>query len=210
MARVKLKGIELNGIKEVPFSIDCRSGSFASGIKFGIVLPKKQEALKRVNVFFAGSTELQNERNIYSDCVTRLQHKWLDRGIELLFYNYDTLVFDKAICQKGAQKEYESFIETETDIFVVVLVGKIGGITLEEFNTAVEAYTKEYKKPHIYVYSQKLKDNSDMNFDIKRRVDELKQYWISYKDTNELRGLFENHLKDYLEDVFDKTINKSN
>lgn len=189
------------------FGISLESGLFTS--KFGIVKRQKSKTIdddtiienmaRPVRVFFAGSQVLQEERGICASIVARLQPVWRKQGIGLEYYDSESAIFSQGLNNNGGpQPEYEAFIRDKTDVFVVVLSGKIGDITYEEFKCAIDSLKKN-GKPRVFVFAKDHANCTNENEEIKNMVSEMKQYWIPYNDNDVLREKFEITFNRYLQ-----------
>lgn len=160
---------------------------------------------RQINVFFAGSKALQTERDIYSNVVSQLQTKWKDKNIHLYGYSFQN--FEHEFVFDGHQCTYNEFIKNYSDIVIFVLNGNVGGKTQEEFNIAMDSF-KQYRRPHIFVYSR-LSDAYNKEVEnTRKRISDESQYWQDYSDNDHLRLLIKNDLSDSLQKVYEEIIVK--
>lgn len=161
-------------------------------------------SLKRhdVNFFIAGSKALQQERDVFAGVINVLQSTWKPLGLDINSYSY--MNFPRDVTIDGHQQQYNHFIAHHVNVAVFILSGKAGGYTMEEFDVAFDNF-KRKGTPKIYVYSL---DNEVNGCDsiIHTKMKEEKQYWIEYKNVEELRLLIERDLNKYLIEEFSKTI----
>lgn len=159
-------------------------------------------SLKRhdVNFFIAGSKALQQERDVFAGVVNMLQSTWKPLGLDINSYSY--MNFPRDVTIDGHQQQYNHFIAHHVNVAVFILSGKAGSYTMEEFDVAFDNFKKK-GTPKIYVYSL---DNGVNGCDsiIHTKMKEEKQYWIEYKNVEELRLLIERDLNKYLIEEFSK------
>lgn len=153
-----------------------------------------------VNFFIAGSKSLQLERDIFAGVINLLQSQWKPLGINVNSYSYQN--FPKDVNLGGHQEQYNHFIDTYVNVSVFILSGKAGAYTMEEFEVAFNSL-KRKGKPKIYVYSLNDGQNSADSL-IHAKMEEEKQYWIEYKNVDELRLMLERDLNKYLLDEYSK------
>jgi hypothetical protein len=75
------------------------------------------------------------------------------------------------------------------DSVVFVLDERIGGITLSEFDIAIDSYQLS-ERPLIFVYCHEGKDEDfdrEIEF-IKERIDQCHQYYTDYTDLKDLKN----------------------
>lgn len=154
------------------------------------------KGLKRheVNFFIAGSKSLQRERDVFAGVINLLQSQWKPLGFDVNSFSYQN--FPKDITIDGHQQQYNNFIANHVNVAVFILSGKAGEYTMEEFEVAYINYKKN-NAPIIFVYS--LNDGTNKcDSIIHAKMEQEKQYWIEYKDTDQLRLLLERDLNSYL------------
>lgn len=157
-----------------------------------------------VNFFIAGSKSLQQERDMFAGVINILQSKWKPLGIDINSYSYQN--FPREVSDVPPQEQYNNFIAKQVNAAIFILSGKAGAYTMEEFDVAYSNFKKN-GTPKIFVYSL---SNESISFDTeihKKMVDE-KQYWIDFKDINELRHLLNIDLNAYLLDLYTSRINE--
>lgn len=157
------------------------------------------------NLFFAGSKELQTERDIFSNVVSQLQTKWKDKNINIYSYSYQN--FEHQFEYKGHQCTYNDFIRKFTDIMVFVLNGNVGGETEKEFKLAMSTF-RATGKPTIFVYSKVSDGYNEKVEATRKRVNEEAQYWQDYSDNDHLRLLIQNDLSDQMQKVYEGIIDE--
>lgn len=158
---------------------------------------------RETNVFFAGSKELQTERDIFSSVICQQQTKWKDKNIKI--YGWSYMNFGHQCEFKGHQFVYNKFIKDKTDIIVFVLNGNVGGETEKEFNLAMSTF-RATGKPSIFVYSKVSDSYNEKVEATRKRVNEEAQYWQDYSDNDHLRLLIHNDLSDQMQKVYEEII----
>jgi DNA-binding transcriptional regulator YhcF (GntR family) len=148
-------------------------------------------AKRQANIFFAGAKALQAERDMFSHEISILQTDWKEKGIEISSFSYQNFVHE--LTEKPKQEIYNDFIRNYTDAIIFVLSGNVGGITREEFDVAYDAFRRA-GRPKIFVYSKTTDVPNEDILNIRKRIDEIKQYWQDYTDNNNLRLLIKNDL----------------
>ena len=106
----------------------------------------------------------------------------------------------EGIKESGIQGEYNEYISNDTEYAIFVLDSTVGGITLEEFEVAMNAY-RTRRRPEIFVYSR-MPNSERRSFSfifrrheqskdvtaIRRHLSEIGQYYIEYRDIDDLKN----------------------
>ena len=108
--------------------------------------------------------------------------------------------FDRSLTEGGRQQEYNDYIANDAEYAIFILDNVVGGITLEEFNVAMQSF-KSKGKPEIYVYSCmsgdptrmlrgffRRRQQSEGVIAIRRYLSEIGQYYIEYRDVDDLKN----------------------
>jgi hypothetical protein len=109
--------------------------------------------------------------------------------------------FDRSLTDEGRQKEYNDYLSNDAEYAIFILDSTIGGITMEEFEVAMNAY-RARRRPEIFVYSRLPNNDGGPLFSllfrrhkqseeitaIRRRLSEIGQYYIEYRDIDELKN----------------------
>lgn len=144
----------------------------------------------KLDVFIAGSKALERERNLFKIVAQDIQqdyHAQKKKDVRINVYTFESF---GSICEntQPLQGKYNNFIKGVADIVFFVFDGNIGGITMEEYLVAEESYKKnQNKKPKICIFT---KVTSQVNMEIenlKKRISEIDQYWVDYKNEDDLR-----------------------
>lgn len=139
--------------------------------------------MKEIRVFIAGSKMLQVERDAIRASLMELSNKNIDKGVLIRTYTFED--FSRSFVDGGRQQEYNQFIAEMADYVIFVLDNTVGGITLSEFNLAMEAFMSK-GRPSIFVYCNSA--NATNSFDeIISRINENHQYYIEYNDIASLK-----------------------
>ena len=123
-------------------------------------------------------------------------------------YIFNALTFEDfstSIIDNGQQSMYNEYIRNKADYVIFILDGKIGGISLQEFNIALDSY-KLNGKPEIFVYNKHYSHDicgmvNSVSSDIENIitvVKEYRQYYISFENERELELLIQRDFALYL------------
>lgn len=140
------------------------------------------ERKKTHKVFIAGSKALGAERDGIRSIFSQLSNK---EKINFEAWTYED--FGRSFVSKGQQNQYNTFIKEEADSVIFVINDKVGGITKNEFDIAVESF-KKLGRPQIYLYCN---ESGVIDEDVKAIIDtinELGQYYIDYNNLNDLKN----------------------
>lgn len=139
--------------------------------------------MKEIKVFIAGSKKLQVERDAIRASLMELSNKNIDKGVLIRTYTFED--FSRSFVEGGRQQEYNQFIAEKADYVIFVFDNTVGGITLSEFNVAMDSFISK-GKPFIFVYCNSV-NVTDSFEDIVRRINECQQYYIEYSDIMSLK-----------------------
>lgn len=162
-----------------------------------MVTPKPKE--RTIKCFIAGSKALQAERDALRAVASIMYNKWSSKHFRILTYTFED--FDRAVVAGGHQTRYNRFISEEADWAIFVINEEIGGITLEEFNTAMDSF-KKHGRPKILVMAKNTQETNDEIAAIKAAITEEHQYWSEYSDLDDLKHIFEETLNWDLIDMY--------
>lgn len=151
---------------------------------FGVEESKER---KIINVFIAGSTKLEAERNAIRAGISMIYNKWRSHNFAIFSYTFED--FSKTLQINGQQSLYNKFIKEDADLAVFILDKKIGDKTRKEFDLAYNAY-KSNGHPRILVYSKDCDVNTIDISEIQQLMDGINNYWTTYTDTEHLRLSF--------------------
>lgn len=157
-------------------------------VKRAISRARRPDIIQPINpivIFIAGSTSLLNERN-----QIRSHLQQVSNASNKLFKCLTYEDFRRDFVDGGRQEDYNRYIETQTDYALFIIDGKVGGVTYEEFNRALNAY-KQYGKPKIFVYYRRIFSlfSSREAREIESLINENGQYYTQYSDIAELGHL---------------------
>lgn len=151
---------------------------------------------QNINVFVAGAKVLKRERDAVISALNHItNHSSRDYAFRVKTYED----FDRSLTDEGRQKEYNDHISNEAEYAIFILDSTVGGITLEEFKMAMNAYRAK-RRPEIFVYSR-MPNNDGRPFSrffrrheqsedvsaIRRHLSEIGQYYIEYRDLDDLK-----------------------
>ncbi|MDE6491826.1 MAG: hypothetical protein K2L37_01595 [Lactobacillus sp.] len=194
------EGFKLNQELEFKKAQQCLDAVSGLIEKYGNNVDNIIHSLKRqdVNFFIAGSKSLQQERDVFAGVVSILQSKWKPLGIDVNSYSYQN--FPREVTDIPSQEQYNRFIANHVNVAIFILGEKAGSYTMEEFDVAYNNFKKD-GTPKIFVYS--LNDgNNVLDSEIHQKMQEEKQYWIEFKDVDELRHLLNIDLDAYLLETY--------
>lgn len=161
---------------------------------------------RTVNVFVAGAKVLKRERDAVISALTHITNNSL-RDYAFRVKTYED--FGRSLIEEGRQKEYNEYISNDAEYAIFILDNTVGGITFEEFEVAMNAY-KAKRTPEIFVYSR-MPNNENGVFSrlfrrheesnevtaIRRHLSEIGQYYIEYRDIDDLKNHVEQDFRRY-------------
>lgn len=150
-----------------------------------------------IKVFIAGSKELKSKREILRSVLSQEQSKWLQNGWEGAIDVRTFEDFSATLSVGGRQNDYNGFIAEEASLVVFVFDDKVGQITEKEFDVAYNSFLIN-RHPEILVYCNSTYGQSPEIFDLKHKVNKLGQYYIDFKDDDDLKNLFFRHMDEFL------------
>lgn len=149
----------------------------------------RSENKKRLKCFIAGALALNNERNAIISGINDLNLANNYSGYQIECYSFGN--FNKYMSPNGQQYDYDSFIREEADICIFILDNAVGGITMNEYMLAIGCWKASgYKKPIVFVFSNKANDGISPSEDIlfmRSHMKEHNQYWIDYSSIEVLQ-----------------------
>ena len=167
-----------------------------------LYLQSCQKSYDVYNVFIAGSKELASYRAMMREELSKVQNQ-LDMNIR----SYTFEDFPPACTGKdgGQQALYNKFIAEKADVVVFLFTTEAGEITADEFDVAYKALQKNLHRPTLYVYMLKEGRFSLRRLfpdptlkSIRQRVSaHNKEYYIEYKNLENLRYLFYSSMEEY-------------
>ena len=152
---------------------------------------------KQVKVFIAGSKVLDFERNAIRSELMKLSnsaHHQVD------FHGYSFEDFERSLSEEGRQIDYNRFIEEKADCVIFILDGQVGGITLKEFEVALNAFSQN-KRPEIYVYCKKsfLHNVSPVLPKFFRQNERIRKYFEMDEEIEKIKQVINEHAQYYIE-----------
>ena len=152
---------------------------------------------QNINVFVAGAKVLKRERDAV---ISALNHITNCSSRDYVFRVKTYEDFDRSLSNEGRQKEYNDYISNDAEYAIFILDSAVGGITMEEFEVAMNAYRKK-RSPEIFVYSRipnndggafsrffRRREQSEEVIEIRRHLSEIGQYYIEYRDLDDLKN----------------------
>jgi hypothetical protein len=148
--------------------------------------------MQKITLFLASSNELKLERERFELEIYRKCKSWYGRGVFLHLDVWEDLTARLAV--EGSQSEYNKKVQA-ADLFILLAYTKVGMYTAEEFEKAFGQFQSK-QKPFIFTYFKMpdgvVTDPSLETFHQKLR--ELKHFYSSFKDTNDLWNQFNKEL----------------
>lgn len=152
---------------------------------------------QNINVFVAGAKVLRRERDAV---ISALNHITNNSSRDYTFRVKTYEDFDRSLTDEGRQNEYDRFIANDAEYAIFILDNAVGGITFKEFEVAMNAY-KARRRPEIFVYSHmpyseeglfslfsRKHEQSREVVAIRKYLSEMGQYYIEYKDIDDLKN----------------------
>lgn len=148
--------------------------------------------VKKIKIFLASSRELDPERVKFEIEIYRKCKAWYSKGIFLHLDVWEDL--SARLSAGGSQSEYNKFVQ-EADLFVFLAYSKVGMYTEEEFQHAFGQF-KSTQKPFIFTYFKTPPPNAEDSLaHFKQKLKELKHFYGSFNDSNDLWNQFNKELE---------------
>lgn len=173
---------------------------------FSSIGPSNRHLHQSINVFVAGAKVLKRERDAVISALTHITNN-SSRDYAFRVKTYED--FDRSITNEGRQKEYNDYISNDAEYAIFILDRTVGGITMDEFEVAMNAYRKN-TRPEIFVYSRMPNNEggaSSRYFTrhkqpeeitaIRKHLSEIGQYYIEYSDIDDLKNHIAQDFKRY-------------
>ena len=127
---------------------------------------------QNINVFVAGAKVLKRERDAVISALNHITNR-SSRDYVFRVKTYED--FDRSLSNEGRQKEYNDYISKEAEYAIFILDGAVGGITMEEFEVAMNAY-RDKRRPEIFVYSRMPNNDGGVFSRFFRRPEQSKEF----------------------------------
>lgn len=149
--------------------------------------------MRKIKIFLASSNELKPERDQFEIEIYRKTKAWFDKGVFLFLDIWEDMT--ARMSTTGSQSEYDKFVK-DADLFVFLAFSKVGIYTAEEFESAIGQFNST-KKPFIYTYFKVPQpDNADPSLAaFEAKLKELKHFYASFSDFNDLWNQFNKELE---------------
>ena len=150
-----------------------------------------------LRVFIAGAKKLKLERLLLREQLSKLSNRFNLDIRTVTFEDFQTSLTGK---EKGRQEDYNRFIKEKADIVIFVFSSIAGRITEEEFDVAYNSFQIN-NRPEIFVYVKKQFFIFDKRLrNIKERFfSENQEYYVEYKNTDNLCYLFYSNMSTLLQ-----------
>ena len=130
-----------------------------------------------VSIFIAGSKELKEERAQLKILANDISSEAYMQGINIKAFSFDNF--------NDNQDKYDKFIETNTDIFILIIKKHLGDKSREEFIRAANSFNKK-KRPEIIVFLHESVVNSDEIYSLMGEHLGTQYYAVDYSSTDDL------------------------
>lgn len=148
-----------------------------------------------VKCFVAGSKDLWGERNAVRAQLQKVSNM---AGIYITAYTYED--FGRVFNRGGHQADYNRFIKEEANYAIFIIDGKVGSVTFQEFQVALEAFENGKRKPKIFVYCKDVDNSQGEIRQIIEKTKSLNQYYTKYQDIRELEyRVYEDFTREIIE-----------
>ena len=158
-----------------------------------------------LNIFLAGSTKLEEQRNIFRSCANRLQADNCAKGRNIAVNITTFENFNSGISEIKSQELYDAYIHSEADYAMFIFDNEVGGISKHEFDIAFDAFQKN-KRPTLYIYFKNSCSYSPEYEEIRSLLLNTGNYFIQYDDIAHLRKLVDTHMREMLDPIVEKII----
>lgn len=156
--------------------------------------------MRIIKIFLASSNELKVEREQFEIQIYRKCKAWLSKEIFLKLDIWEDL--SARMSPDGSQSDYNTFVK-DSDLFVLLAHTKVGMYTGEEFDKAFGQF-ESTKKPFIFTYFKTAKGVvPDPSLgDFQKKLKDLKHFYSSFEDNNDLWNQFNKELDRFELDNF--------
>ena len=158
-----------------------------------------------INIFLAGSTKLEKERNLIRSCANKLQADNCAKGRRLAINITTFENFSSAISDIKAQKLYDDYIHSDADYAMFVFDDEVGGISKHEFDIAYDAFSMS-KRPTLYIYFKKADSYCPEYEEIRTLLEHSENYFQEYDDFQHLSQMIDSHLREIIDPSIEKII----
>ena len=157
-----------------------------------------------IKIFFASSSELEDDRNSFELYLRQENDRMRKQGIYLEMFRWEN--FLDAMSETRLQDEYNKAIRS-CDIFVSLFKTKTGKYTEEEFDVA-HATFKDSGKPLIYTYFMRFDVPNDRRlraalnslWDFQEKLSALRHFHTEYTSISDLQLQFRRQLDKLIEE----------
>lgn len=158
-----------------------------------------------INIFLAGSTKLEVQRNLVRSCANKLQADNCAKGRNIVINITTFENFSSAITNVKAQELYDAYIHSDADYAMFIFDDEVGGISMHEFNVAYDAF-EQSNRPALYIYFRKSDDYCAEYKEIRNLLENTNNYFLEYTDLSDLAKMIDNHLREIIEPSIEKII----
>lgn len=158
-----------------------------------------------VNIFLAGSTKMEAERNLVRSYANKIQADQCAKGNDIAINITTFENFSSAITEVKAQDLYDAYIHSEADYAMFIFNNQVGEISKHEFDIAFNAFESN-EKPKLYIYFKKSDNYCPEYQEIRLLLENTRNYFREYEDFSHLTMLVKDHLSEIIEPINEKII----
>ena len=150
-------------------------------------------------VFIAGAKKLNRERALLREELNKIEN---NLNLDIRSLTFEDFPMSLTGKNQGRQADYNKFIQVHANVVIFIFDLTAGAITKEEFDIAYDSLI-ESKHPEIYVFVRKR--NKLLTIFLEHKIKDIKQrvftkgkeYYVEYKNYDNLRYLFYKAMTDY-------------
>lgn len=161
--------------------------------------------MKIVNIFLAGSTRMEAERNLVRTLANKIQADQCGKGRDIAINITTFENFNAAITATKAQELYDAYINSDADYAMFIFDNEVGGISKHEFDIAFNAFKSKHR-PKLYVYFKEACSYCKEYDEIRQLLIATNNYFLVYKDFSHLSMMINNHLLEIIDHILEEII----
>lgn len=163
--------------------------------------------MKFTNIFIASSFELKQDRARIEQIISRLTDNLISQKEHYLKTNIwekESRAFNKS----RKQEDFNKLVK-ESDVFFLLIGGKVGKLSYEEFQIAWDNFTRNNKPKKIVVFFKNLEINiNEIELTEIKKVQDLKneilskeQFFYEYTNLDELELYITKEIGEYIQNI---------
>ncbi len=142
-----------------------------------IIMERNRVQERNLSIFIAGSKNLKEERAKLKILANDISSEAYMQGINIKAFSFDNFIDN--------QDKYDKFIETNTDIFILIIKEHLGDKSKEEFIRAANSFKKK-KCPEIIIFFHESVVNSDEIYGLMAEHLGTQYYAVDYSSIDDL------------------------